>query len=67
MAFGPPAQMYYSASGGGTWFPVQIDSLVGEVASTYWDSQRGEFLVGVKDVGIYRISLGEYLKRMLAE
>ncbi len=67
VAFIRPDRFYYSVSGGARWFSLPVDSLLGDVAATYWDSERGWFYVSVKNLGVYRIVLREYLKEVFEE
>jgi hypothetical protein len=59
--------LYYSRSGGGTWFTIRTDTLHGEMASAYWNSNTASLYVGIQQVGVYRMVLKEYLKKLFEE
>lgn len=61
------ARMYYSPSGGATWFPIPIKLLQGEATAVYWNSETATLYVGLKQVGVYRVSLKEYLRKLFEE
>ena len=56
--------LYYSLSGGGTWFTIPAGPVPGPVTSAYWNSQTSSLYLGIKQEGVYRLMLGEYLKRL---
>ena len=58
--------IYYSRSGGGTWFAIPADTLQGEITSAYWNSQTATLYAGIRHVGVYRLVLREYLKRLFS-
>ena len=60
-------RLYYSASGGATWLPIPIKPLEGESSSVYWNSETATLYVGLKQVGVYRLSLKDYLKNLFEE
>jgi photosystem II stability/assembly factor-like uncharacterized protein len=60
-------ELYYSRSGGGTWFAIPTDTLRGEMASAYWNSNTASLYVGIRQVGVYRMVLKEYLRRLFEE
>lgn len=60
-------QLYYSRSGGGTWIRIPCDPLQGEITSTMWNSNTAALYVGIKDIGVYRLILGGYLKQLFDE
>jgi photosystem II stability/assembly factor-like uncharacterized protein len=57
-------QLYYSRSGGATWFSIPMPPLHGDIVSAYWNSQTSTLFAGIKEVGVYRISFAEYLKQL---
>ena len=59
--------LYYSPSGGATWFPIPIKPLEGESSSVYWNSETAALFVGLRQAGIYRVSLKEYLRKLFEE
>lgn len=64
-----PHELYYSRSGGGTWFaiPTESEGLNGEMASTYWNSNTASLYVGIRQVGVYKMVLRDYLRRLFEE
>ncbi len=60
-------RLYYSRSGGGTWFPIPIEPAPGEFSAEHWDSQSATLYLGIKREGVYRLQLGGYLKKLFEE
>lgn len=60
-------RLYYSPSGGATWFPIPVKPLDGDVSSVYWNSETATLYVGLKQAGVYRVSLKEYLRKLFEE
>jgi hypothetical protein len=60
-------ELYYSRSGGGTWFPIQVDVLPGEISSASWNSNTATLFVGIRQIGIYKMQLKEHLGKLFDE
>lgn len=66
VALAEAERLYFSPSGGATWFVIPTTPLDGEVSSAYWNSATSTIYVGIRDVGVFRASLAEYLKKLFA-
>ncbi len=60
-------RLYYSLSGGATWFPIPVKPLDGDVSSVYWNSETAILYVGLQHAGVFRVSLKEYLRKLFEE
>jgi photosystem II stability/assembly factor-like uncharacterized protein len=60
-------QIYYSPSGGGTWFRLFEAALPGSAASLSWNSATKTLYAAARDKGVYRIPLGERIRELLGE
>lgn len=54
--------LYHSPGGGRTWIEMPLGALPGRVTTLFWDARAGMVYVGLKNLGIYRYSLGQKLK-----
>lgn len=59
--------VYYSRSGGGTWFLLGEYPLPAEVASIHWNGATSTLYAGTVDEGIFRISLDGVLKQRFGD
>jgi len=55
------SELYYSSSGGGTWFPVPSKPLDAEPLCMSWHAATSMLYVGTLDKGAYRVSLAKVL------
>ena len=60
-------EVYYSPSGGGTWFPMLEMDLHTEAVSLCWNVVTSRLCVGTKDKGVYRLSLRQALQQKFGE
>lgn len=49
--------LYYTANGGGTWLPLQIRDIPGEITAALWNDHRGVLYAGIRHRGLYMLSL----------
>ena len=61
VAFVNSRDLYYSSSGGGTWFPIPGKELNAEPVCMSWNAGISTLYVGTKDEGAFRISLAKIL------
>jgi photosystem II stability/assembly factor-like uncharacterized protein len=59
--------LYYSPSGGGTWFLAVSGDVGGDVVSLHWNAGRGTAFAGTVDRGVFRISLTRRLREITGE
>jgi hypothetical protein len=59
-------ELYYSHSGGGTWFTIPVRSIGDSVTALYWNSSSATLYAGVQDAGVYRLEVGEFLRKKFA-
>jgi len=57
--------IYYSPSGGGTWFRIADADLRGEAVSLCWNAATMTLYAGVRDRGVFRLSLGGHIRDRL--
>jgi photosystem II stability/assembly factor-like uncharacterized protein len=57
--------LYYSPSGGGTWFPVIEQEIDAEVVALSWNARASCAYAGTRDRGVYRVRIGERVKEVL--
>ncbi len=55
--------LYYSPTGGETWVLLAEAARRLEAVSIFWNARAAVVLVGVRDAGVYRLTLGELLAR----
>ncbi|MCZ6775702.1 MAG: hypothetical protein O7D34_04495 [Ignavibacteria bacterium] len=60
-------QVYYSQNGGATWMEIPTTKLRGEVRALHWSSNSSTLYAGLKGAGVYRLSLGDTIKRLLGD
>jgi len=60
-------RFYYTANAGATWTEIPFKPLDGDIETLYWSSRTGTLLVGVKNLGLYRLVIAPYLKRRFGE
>jgi photosystem II stability/assembly factor-like uncharacterized protein len=59
--------LYYSPSGGGTWFLAVTDEVGGDVVGLHWNAARGMAYAGTRDRGIFKIFLGTRIRERFGE
>lgn len=59
--------IYYSPSGGGTWFALLSVGLKAQAQSLWWNAPRAVLYVGTKGKGVHRIALGQKMKEVVGE
>ncbi len=59
--------IYYSATGGGTWVPILERDIHAEVLSVYWNERTSMFYAGTRDKGVFRMSIGKALKKAFGD
>lgn len=57
--------LYYSPSGGGTWFPAIEQEFDAEVVALFWNARASCAYAGTRDKGVYRVRIGERVKEVL--
>jgi photosystem II stability/assembly factor-like uncharacterized protein len=67
VALGGTGRLYYSRSGGGTWFSIPVIPMEGEIVSAAWNSQSASLYVGIKSIGVYKMVIAGYLKDLFGE
>ena len=60
-------EVLFSRSGGGTWFPIPVAGARLDIVSAHWNPTSGTLYVGIRDKGVYRLSLGGIVKEKLSE
>ncbi len=60
-------QVYYSPSGGGTWFRIFSADLRAEATSLCWNSSTKMLYAGARDRGVQKVSLGGRIREILGE
>jgi photosystem II stability/assembly factor-like uncharacterized protein len=60
-------QVYYSPTGGATWREIPTNDLRGEVRTLLWNVNTATLYAGLKNDGVYRLSLRETLKELLGD
>jgi len=58
-------RVYYSPSGGGTWFQIADADLRGEAVSLCWNAATMTLYTGVRDRGVFSLSLGAHIRDLL--
>ncbi len=59
--------VYYSPSGGGTWFRLFDADLHARAVSLCWNSSTMTLYAGAGDRGVFRLTLGERIREILGE
>jgi photosystem II stability/assembly factor-like uncharacterized protein len=60
-------EVYYSSTGGGTWFLLPAVRLRAEPISLWWNAPSRMLFVGTKGKGVLRLPLGESVKEATGE
>ena len=60
-------QIYYSPSGGGTWFLLLEQGLKAEVVALSWNASSATAYAATRDQGVFRLLLGAKLREMFGE
>jgi photosystem II stability/assembly factor-like uncharacterized protein len=59
--------IYYSPSGGGTWFSLLSAKLNAPALSLWWNAPGSVLYVGTEGKGVHRIALGQKVKEVVGE
>ncbi|HTR99245.1 MAG TPA: hypothetical protein VML00_05800, partial [Bacteroidota bacterium] len=60
-------EVYYSPSGGGTWFRIADADLRGEAVALCWNAATMTLYAGVRDRGVFGLSLGARIRDLLGQ
>jgi len=59
--------LYFTPSGGGTWFSLTEQQIPAQVITLQWNAASGIIVAGTIDKGVYWISVGNKIKDLLGE
>jgi photosystem II stability/assembly factor-like uncharacterized protein len=59
--------LYFTPSGGGTWFPLTEQQIPAQVITLQWNAVAGIIVAGTLDKGVYWISVGTKINDFLGE
>ncbi|MEW6509965.1 MAG: hypothetical protein AB1428_03285 [Bacteroidota bacterium] len=60
-------ELYYSPSGGSTWFPMLKQLIAAEVIALHWNAASSTAYAGTLDKGVFRAVIGSKLLDILGE
>jgi len=60
-------EVYYSPSGGGTWFKLFDADLHASAVSLCWNASAMTLYAGARDRGVFRLELGRRIRELLGE
>jgi hypothetical protein len=60
-------ELYFSPSGGETWFPVIDQQIDAQVVALHWNARAACAFAGTQDKGVYRVRIGGRVREILNE